>query len=61
MISGIKIDVKTIWKCKCGHHQDVVDGEEWPSHCKKLMNITSTYQLIPIDFLTLESIEEIKE
>lgn len=47
-MTELGIDVRNYWKCPCGHKQDAVDDEEWPSHCGKLMQIGVTWQLIPL-------------
>ena len=43
---GLVIELKQIWKCKCGHRQDGVDGEEWPQHCGEGMSIGMTRQFL---------------
>lgn len=40
----LELDIRTIWKCDCGHRQDTVEDEEWPSHCDKPMSIGATRQ-----------------
>ena len=39
------MDIWFEWVCRCGHRQNPIENEEWPSHCKELMRYATVKKL----------------
>jgi len=41
-----KPEMTLAWRCLlCGHRQEMVEHEEWPMHCSKMMKMQPYYRI----------------
>jgi hypothetical protein len=49
----IGLDTGLRWRCRvCIHRQEPIDGEEWPYHCKKVMELRAWVRFVHLEEVT---------